>query len=293
MRPVYLPRNLEELWEILSDNPGARLYAGGTDLLVRLRKGLMAPSSLVCLERISVLKGVHDHGESLFIGACTTHHQLLNDPLIQAHFPILAKALKVLGSPPIRHMGTIGGNLVTASPAGDTLPPLCALGAEVELRSRDASRRVGIRDFIKGPGHTDLSPVEILAGAWLKKDPCYAIHHFEKIGQRKALSIAVVSMAALLQVSGSGAIERVRLAWGSVGPTVVTSDAVESALVGKPLDRRTLLEAVPLAQEAVSPIDDVRASASYRKAVSGNLLLRLLVYANKAPEPAVERKPER
>jgi len=276
MRPVFLPRTLDELWEIVSRNPEADLYAGGTDLLVRIRKGLASPASLICMERIRDLQGVRDDGDRVFIGACSTHASLLADPLLSAHFPVLTKALGVLGSPLIRNMGTFGGNIVTASPAGDTLPPLYVLGAHLEIMRWDSSRQISVEDFIHGPGSTVLSEGEILAGVWLRKEPLYNVNHFEKVGQRRALAIAVVSLAARFHVSENGLVQRARLAWGSVGPTVVTSEAVESSLVGKPLNVGTLKEAALLAREAVSPIDDVRATASYRRLVAGNLLFRLL-----------------
>jgi xanthine dehydrogenase FAD-binding subunit len=274
-RAVHLPRTLEELWGILSDQPGAAVYAGGTDLLPRLRKGTISPSSLVCLERIRDLRGVLDEGEAVFLGGCATHTELLSDPLVLEHFPVLAKGLAVLGSPHIRNMGTIGGNIVTASPAGDSLPPLYVLGAEIEVMGRGSRRRVPIRKFIQGPGKVDLSPGEIVGGVRIKKHPTYRIHHFEKVGQRNALAIAVVSMAGLIEPSERGTVKRARFAWGSVGPAVVTSEPVECFLEGKPLDEQTLSRAAALAREAVSPIDDVRATASYRREVAGNLLLRL------------------
>lgn len=286
MRPVLLPSCLDELWEILSRYPEASLYAGGTDLLVKRRKGLVAPPSLVCLERIPELRDVHDHGDRVYIGACTTHGSLLSSPLVLEHFQVLAEALRCLGSPPIRNMGTIGGNVVSASPAGDTLPPLYVLDAHLELRRRDSSRQVPVQDFIRGPGATDLHPGEILAGIWLKKPGPGWIHHFEKIGQRRALAIAVASLAALVRVSRAGLIQEVRLAWGSVAPTVAASAAVESALVGRPLEESALAEVFPLIQEALSPIDDVRASSAYRRAVSARLVLRLCRYTEGSSSPS-------
>jgi CO/xanthine dehydrogenase FAD-binding subunit len=273
--PVHLPSCLDELWETLSRYPEAVPYAGGTDLLVKLRMGRVVASSLICLERIPELRGVHDQGDRVFIGAGTTHASLLGNLLLLEHFPVLAKALRSLGSPPIRNMGTIGGNVVSASPAGDTLPPLYVLGARLELRSRDTSRQVSVRDFIRGPGATDLQPGEILAGIWLMKPGPGWIHHFEKVGQRKALAIALASLAALVRVSPHGVIQEARLAWGSVAPTVATSGALESALVGRPLEESALAGVFPLIQEALSPIDDVRASAAYRRTVSARLVLRL------------------
>ena len=287
MRRVFLANNTNELWDMLRQYPEAAIYAGGTDLLVRMRKGICDPSALICLERMDCLKGVREEGDQIFIGACTSHTALLADPIVQRSFPVLAAAISRLGSPHIRNMGTIGGNIVTASPAGDTLPPLYILGAAVEIMSMDKTRRLSLADFIRGPGHTDLKPGEILAGVWIKKDQPYNIFSLEKVGQRKALAISIASLAALLRVSGEGIIEEARLAWGSVGPTVTVSKEAESFLAGKRPEPGALGEAARIAMDAVSPIDDVRASKSYRRLVSGNLVLRLgaSVYGN-SPQPA-------
>ncbi|MBI4773714.1 MAG: xanthine dehydrogenase family protein subunit M [Deltaproteobacteria bacterium] len=277
------PRNPDELWRAMESHPDAVPFAGGTDVFVRLRKGLMAPRALLCLDRIEELKGIEDHGSHLFIGAGTTHSTALAHPLVIQFLPVLAHALRVLGSPPIRNMGTIGGNIVTASPAGDTLPPLYALGAEVELRSREGSRRCPIHEFIIGPGKTILAKNEILSGVRVRKADRYNVHHFEKVGLRNALAIALVSMAALLRISDSGEIQEVSLAWGSVGPTVVRSPEAEQILLGKTLDLRTLENAGAIVRKAVAPIDDVRAGSDYRRQVAGNLLLRLTEYSGEQP----------
>ncbi|MCX5862056.1 MAG: xanthine dehydrogenase family protein subunit M [Desulfomonile sp.] len=279
MREVFLPRTVEELWDIMENFPDAVLYAGGTDLLVQMRAGHTNPSHLVCLERVEALHGVRDEGDDVLIGAATTHSGLLENPLIRKEFPILAKGLGLLGSPPIRHMGTIGGNIVTASPAGDSLPPLYVLEAEVEIRSRTQMRRLPLKDFILGPNMVVLNEGEVLMGVWLRKQPRWNIHHYEKVGRRKAQACAIASMAALLKISDSGIIESARLAWGSVGPTVATSAEAERNLIGQPLTLETLERAAMLVEASVSPIDDIRASAEYRRAVSGALLLRLLDYS--------------
>ncbi|HOK07400.1 MAG TPA: xanthine dehydrogenase family protein subunit M [Syntrophales bacterium] len=275
MTDVLAPKTLEELWSFLENEPEGKVYAGGTDLLVwrRARGGHHGP--LICLERIDELKGVREEPGGLWIGAATTHRRLLDDPRIRDGFPVLAQALAVLGSPPVRNMGTIGGNICTASPAGDTLPPLYVLGAEVLLLFRGGERAVPVASFIKGPGLTALERGEIVSGVRIRYPAGFNRHHFEKVGQRKALAIAVASLAALMAVSASGEIEAVRLAWGSVGPTVVTSPEVEAALTGRPLCLATLREAAALAREVCRPIDDLRATAAYRRQVAGNLLLRL------------------
>ncbi len=277
-RHVFLPETLDDLFGIMEREASAVLYAGGTDLLVQLRAGEVQSTCLICLERVRALQGIADHGREIFIGAGTTHSRLLEDPILRRQFPVLFKAVSLLASPPIRHMGTIGGNIVTASPAGDTLPALYVLGAEVEIRSAGQSRRVPIGDFILGPGQVDLQRGEVLAGVWIPNNPEWDVQHYEKVGRRKAQACAVASMAALLHFSDKGKIEKARLAWGSVAPTVVTLEEVESLLKGKFLCMETLEQAAALVRQAVSPIDDIRASAAYRRSVAGNLLFRLLEY---------------
>jgi len=279
LRKVFLPTSVSEVRDILDGEPNAAFYAGGTDFLVQLRAGKTDPSCLVCLERVAGLRGIKDTGDAVRIGAGTTHVTLLNDPVIREHFPILVKAVSVLGSPPIRNMGTIGGNIVTASPAGDTLPALHVLDAEVEILSQQGARRARVSDVILGPGVVALEKTELVASIWIKKSPSWGIHHYEKVGRRKAMACAVASMAALVDVTAGGVIERARLAWGSVGPTVMTSPEVEAALVGKRLERGDLAQVAGLVERSVDPIGDVRATAEYRRIVAGALVQRLSEYA--------------
>lgn len=275
MTQVYRPESLGEFWDMREKHSEALIFAGGTDLFVKLRVLGKYPPHLIGLADVREMRSIEEQNGAVFIGANATHARLLSHPQIREHFPSLASALRSLGSPPIRNMGTIGGNICTASPAGDTLPPLYVLGAEVELRKKDGSRRLPIRQFILGPGKTALADGELLTGVWLEKDDSFTIHHFEKVGQRNALAIAIASLAALVKTTETGIIERARFAWGSVGPTVVTSQDAEDALVGLFLDRHTLHSIVPIVERSVCPIDDVRASAAYRRALAGNLVLRL------------------
>jgi CO/xanthine dehydrogenase FAD-binding subunit len=275
MKEVFLPRTLDEVWEILAKEPQVAVYAGGSDLLVKIRASALNPPCLMCLERVAELQGVRDDGKEIFIAAATTHSRLLEEPHVREHFPVLTKALSVLGSPPVRHMGTIGGNIVTASPAGDSLPPLYALDADVMIQSAEGQSRFALKEFILGPGTVDLHPGEILGGVVIRKQLRFNVHHYEKVGRRKAQACAIASMAALLDVSEDGTIRDARLAWGSVGPTVVVAPDVERRLIGAPLSVDTLKEVSHLVESAVSPIDDIRASADYRRAVAGAMLLRL------------------
>lgn len=272
-----MPQTLDELLDLKSVSNFSAILAGGTDLLVRMRNKTVHPQTLICLDQIkdNSIRNISDNEDEICIGAAVTHSRLINNPLIQQHFPVLIKALSTLGSPQIRNMGTLGGNIVTASPAGDSLPPLYVLNAQVELAGKKGLRKMPVSRFITGPGTTRLTPEEILWRIRIPKFPSYAWHHFEKVGHRKSLSIAILSMAALVELAPDHVIKAIRLAWGSVGKTVVTSPETEKRLIGKPLDPAGLIHAAEQIRREVSPISDVRASAEYRRQVAGNLLLRL------------------
>ena len=275
MNHLALPQSLDEVWTQLKQMPRAMIYNGGTDVLAA-QKGQTGCSGLICLERVAELKGVIQKGDRIGLGAGCTHARLLAEPLVRDKLPVLAQALSVLGSPPIRNMGTLGGNICTASPAGDTLPPLYALDTELELVREKGIRHIPLPEFITGPGATTLGRGEILKTVWVKEPKGYNLQYYEKVGQRNALAISLVSLAAMLNLDRQGIIRAARLAWGSVGPTIQTAPAVEKALVGHRLDRKTLDEAAFLVSSTVKPITDLRAGAEYRRMVAGRLLLRLL-----------------
>ncbi len=275
MRDVFLPRSLEKLWTYLDESPGALVFAGGTDLLVKTFNGFPEGEALVCLDRIDELKEICQQGESIWIGACATHSGMVASRLVRNTLPALWKAVGEIGSPPVRNMGTIGGNICTASPAGDTLPPLYAMKAEVEILCREGARRLPIAQFIHGPGATGLQKAEIVSAVRIPKPQGLNLQHFEKVGLRSALACSVASLAALARLSPDRVVEEVSLAWGSVAPTVFTCPQAEETLVGRPLCAASLREAAEIVRHRVRPISDVRADAEYRRTVAGNLLLRL------------------
>ncbi len=270
---VFIPETLNELWEIKKNNI---IYAGGTDILTKRRKGLIAEDkNLICIERKADIKKIEDRGNEVFIGAAATHSDIMSSEIVKKNFPILIQAIKVLGSPPIRNMGTIGGNICTASPAGDTLPPLYVLDAILDIRSMCSKRLISIKDFIKSPGVTDLKSDEILYGINIKKVPHFNFHYYEKVGQRNALSISIAGIAILAKIV-ENRIEDIKIAWGSVAPTVITSNKINNELIGKEITEQNLKSIFPLIDEVVSPISDIRASKEYRRLLAKNLLLRLL-----------------
>jgi xanthine dehydrogenase FAD-binding subunit len=274
-RPVFSPETLPELFDLLRAMPQARLMAGGTDLLVRLRHAPDDQNPLACLERIAGLGVIEEENGFIRLGAAASLAAIARHGLVRRRLPVLARAISELGSPPVRNMGTIGGNICTASPAGDTLPPLYALDALVELAGAAGARRLPLADFIRAPGKTALQPGELVTAALIPAQPAFDVNHFEKVGRRSALAVAVVSLAALVRFGSAGRVAGARIALGSVGPTVLRAGRAENALIGGKLTLAALRRAAALVREEVEPIDDIRASADYRREVAGNLLLRL------------------
>lgn len=273
---VLFPRTLSELQAMMLVNPQGQVMGGGTDLLVRFRHTGQAPPAVFCLEQLEQLQQLEWVGSEFHIGAGVTQQRLLDSEVIRTEFGVLFQALVELASPPIRHVATLVGNVCTASPAADTLPPLYVLGAEVEIIGSEGKKRIPIASFITGPGINLLQTGEVVTGVILPRQPRGTAFAYWKVGKRKAMAIAVASLAAVWKTTDEGTIQRIKLAWGSVGPTVVTVPEAEMFLTGKNLSEEALSAAGRLAMTAVSPIDDTRASADYRRRLAGNLLLKLL-----------------
>ncbi len=272
---VLFPKTLDHALDLMANVENPAVLAGGTDLLVQIRYRRKSPSTLVSLDRVEGMGEIMETDQEIIIRAGARLSHVMAHGAIQTHASVLAQAIQVLGSPQIRNMGTVGGNIMTASPAGDSLPPLYVLGAWVDLAGPEGLRRLALAEFITGPGQTALLPGEILWQVGFAKPDTGACHWFEKVGQRAALSISMVSLAALFCLDGQGAFSRVGLAWGSVGKTIVTSSETEAFLLGKRPEPDVLARAADLARAAVCPISDIRARASFRRDVAGRLLLRL------------------
>jgi CO/xanthine dehydrogenase FAD-binding subunit len=269
--PVVKPKDLSEALRYLRE--GGKPLAGGTDLLVAVRKGTESPNLLVYVGELPELRVLREEKEGLEVGAGLTHAELLAHPATE-RFPILRSVLRTIGSPAIRAMGTLGGNIVTASPAGDSLVALYLLEARVRLVSEEGERELPIWEFIVGPRKTALRQGELVRSVflpWLSGEPQ---SFFRKVGRRRALIIAIASLGALVWVR-DGRVERARLALGSVAPTVIRPKEVEEALVGRPVSPEAWEDLVPRLSAATQPISDLRASADYRRKVAGRLLLAL------------------
>lgn len=273
---VLFPQTCSELQAMIAAHPQGRIMAGGSDLLVKLRQTGQTIPAVFCLERLSELRQTGWQQAEFCIGAAVTQQQLLDNVVIQTEFSALYQALNELASPPIRHAATLVGNLCSASPAADSLPPLVVLEACVDIDGPAGRRRLPVDGFVLGPGKNCLQPGEFVRAVRLPRPSQGLVSSYHKVGKRKALAIAVASLAAAYRLAVGGEVASIRLAWGSVGPTVICSKAVEEFICGKPLTEEVLRQAGELARQAVCPIDDVRAGADYRRSLAGNLLLRLL-----------------
>jgi CO/xanthine dehydrogenase FAD-binding subunit len=273
---ILFPQTVVELQTLLSHTPGGLIMAGGTDLLVKLRKSGQLPPALFCLERLAEFQQIENTEKELFIGAGVTLQRLLECKTVKEEIPVLWQAMTGLASPPIRHVATLVGNLCTASPAGDTLPPLYVLGTLVEIERPNGRCRMPVSDFVMGPGKTALQSGEFVTGVAIPLPTPGIFSMYYKVGKRKSMAIAVASLAVLIETTEEGLVKKIKLAWGSVGPTVMTVPAVENILAGKVLSMEGLRMAGAIAAAAVNPIEDIRASAGYRRQLAGNLLLRLL-----------------
>jgi carbon-monoxide dehydrogenase medium subunit len=258
------PGTLEEALGLLAEHgPAARVIAGGTDLLLELARRVRPEVEvLVDLTRIAGLDTISLADGVLSIGPLVTHNQVIASEEVVRHALPLAQASLELGAPALRNRATVAGNLVTASPANDTITALWALGAEVVLRSAATVRRVPVRQLYTGVRRTVLEPGEILTAIEVPvRSGARGV--FVKLGQRRAQAISIVHVAAVVSFDGDTATE-VHLALGSVAPTVVSAIEAEAVLVGTRLDDDHIAEAARLAAAGVRPIDDVRATADYR-----------------------------
>jgi CO/xanthine dehydrogenase FAD-binding subunit len=255
--------------------PHAVILCGGTDVMIRMRAGALQPDVLLDVSRVETMRGIRLTGQHLEIGAATTESALLRSPLVRKHAPLLQTVLRQLGSVQIRNRGTLGGNLVNASPAADSAVPLLLYEAEVQIVGPREERRIPVEQFLTGPGQTALGPGEFVRTLRLSPAPEGAVWFYHKVGKRNALTIAIASLGLVAVLDGKR-VQEIRIAVGSVAPTPIRLRDVEDWLAGQLPDREIIAEARRRVSNAVSPISDVRATAAYRADVVGKLAARAL-----------------
>lgn len=286
MWKVYCtPTTLDDALSLLAEHgPQARVIAGGTDLLIELQRGVRRLEMLVDITRIAGLDRVYVTGDGwVHIGPNVTHHQVVASPLlVQQAFP-LALACWRVGTPQLRNRGTVAGNLITASPANDTITALWALDARLVLRSARGTRVLSLPDFYRGVRQTELAPDEMVTEIVFPRLSADQRGTFVKLALRRTHAIAVVNVAAVLTFD-RGTVARARITLGSVAPTIIRAVEAENALTGQPLCAESIAEAAELAAGVACPIDDVRSSASYRCDMVRVLVRRALVALQQGTE---------
>jgi CO/xanthine dehydrogenase FAD-binding subunit len=267
--------SLEDALGLLAAEPGAWTpFAGGTDLMVLLEAGRLPQRRFLDLWRVAELRGTTHSPDEVVIGALATYTDLLRDPVITSEFPLVAEAAKVTGATAIQNRGTVGGNIANASPAADLPPALLVYDAWIDLVSSSGSRRVPYQEFHTSYKEMDLAPTELIRGVSLSRGERYTRQTYRKVGTRRAQAISKLCFAAGLVFDDR--IRQVRIALGSVAPTVVRARHAEEALRGRSIDAHVIAEARAALSHDIAPIDDVRSTADYRLKVAGNLLEEFL-----------------
>ncbi len=276
--PDYIaPTSLAEALQMKKEQGAeARVIAGATDLILRMRDEVLSPSLLIDLRRLS-LDGIVIAGDEMRLGAFVSMSQVLESADINRLFPALPEACREFAGPPIRNRGTLGGNIVNASPAADLVPPLIAYDAAIVLSCSGGDRVLPLVEFFVGPGESVIAADEILTEIRLPLMPPLSAATFIKLGQRRSMAISQVNLATRLSVDESSVVNEARIVLGAVAPVPMRAVAAEQIISGEVLSEELLCAAAQKAREEITPISDVRASHSYRLAMTEVLVRRALL----------------
>jgi CO/xanthine dehydrogenase FAD-binding subunit len=273
---LVAPVNLEAAVSLLAKEPGRWLpIAGGTDVMVQYAAGKLRARKLISIWNLPDLRGVQVLPDEIRIGAGSTYTDIHEHEVVRSEFPLLARAARWTGGITNQNRGTLGGNIVNASPAADSLPVLLAYGADLLLVSVRGERRLAYQDFHVAYKETKLAPDELVRAICLPRRFAGHISYARKVGTRNAQAISKVCIAALAR-SDNGVVRDVRIAVGSVAPVPLRLSATEQLLEGKRIEPSTIAAAGKAAADEIRPIDDIRSTARYRAAVVGNLVAEFL-----------------
>lgn len=274
------PTTVEQAVGLLAaKGAAARVLCGGTDILIQMQAGVRRPDQLIDVKRIPQLRQVtYDAKSGLRLGAAVSCIEIDENPLMHRHYPGLTEAAHLIGSTQIQSRASVGGNLCNGSPAADTTPALMALGAVAHVVGSNGAREVAVEDFVTGPGQTVLQPGELLVEFRIPPPAPHSSDAYLRFIPRNEMDIAVVGVGAALTLDGDRCVAA-RIGLGAVGPTPILATKAAQALAGKPFDDQAIQRAATLAVEATSPIDDMRGTAEYRRAVTAVLTRRTLSIA--------------
>lgn len=270
----HRPASLAALVALRAAHPEAWLLAGGTDLGLRISDHREQPPLVICTLDVPELGIAEVTAAGMRIGAALSYRDLLALCAAEPGFAPLAGLLRRLGSRQIRGMGTLGGNLATASPIGDALPPLLALGASLRLAGPSGERAMAVEDFLTGYRETALRPDEVIRDIWIPRPAEGSLFACEKLSRRHDQDITAVGLSVALTLA-DGRVATARVAHGGLGPQVARALGAEAALAGAPFAAASFAAAAAALSAEVTPLDDLRASAGYRRQAAGNLLRRL------------------
>jgi CO/xanthine dehydrogenase FAD-binding subunit len=273
-----IPKTIEEACDLLWRAEGkAKIIAGGTDLVIGLRNGDHAPPFIIDITRIEELRKIEEINGSVSIGAAATHSEIASASLVKKYGKVLSDAASEIGSPQIRNLGTIGGNIVNASPAADTLPPLMVLNAMGRVASKEGIKEVPLVHLFKGPYQTNLKPHELLVQIIFPKLSSEVRSSFVRLARRDAMAIARMSVAIVLQIEKrKHRIENICISVGSVTPIPQRMSEAEAFLKGKSPDEEFLQKASLKISETMIQQSGIRPSTSYKKPVVEALFMRAM-----------------
>jgi CO/xanthine dehydrogenase FAD-binding subunit len=268
----FRPEDIDEALTILGHEREAVLLAGGTDLLVNMRRGKLRPQALVDIKGLEECQGIRWENGHLSVGSLTTFNQLLRSREIREHFPLLVDAARLMGCYEIRQRATIGGNVVNASPGAESGSPLAALDAQVVLRGPRGSRRMPVKDFWRGVGKTDLASGELLVRILLPRLPQGSRSAYLRRSRVQGMDLASVNVAVVVINPQRPQSREIRIAMGAVAPTPVRAGEIETLLQGQELTPQLLARMREKIQEGLAPrATSLRATPAYKKEMIGIL----------------------
>jgi CO/xanthine dehydrogenase FAD-binding subunit len=274
---LHAPETLSDALQLMARDAGVwRAFAGGTDLMVLLEFGALKNKNFLSIRHLPELRGIEITPEHVTLGALTTYTEIQRDETMRREFPLLCAAARETGGIAIQNRGTLGGNVVNASPAADSPPALLVYDAELELVSASGARRIAYRDFHTGYKQMNMRADELLQRIHLPRTTGDLKTYYRKVGTRKAQAISKICFAAGACLGSDGRIKDARLGLGSVAPTVVRCSRTEDGLRGQTPDEATIKAACATLVQEIAPIDDMRSTAQYRARVAANLLADFL-----------------
>lgn len=276
----YNAENIKEAVTLLKEHPDARIISGGSDVLIKIREGKMAGTSLVCIRDIKEIKGVNlmESGD-IYIGAGTAFSSITNDPVIKEHIPVLGEAVDQVGGPQVRNIGTIGGNVCNGAVSADSAPALFSLNAMLRIADGTGGRMVPIQDFYLGPGRVDLHQGDVLTHIVIPGKEYQGYQgHYIKYAMRNAMDIATLSCCAVSRIDREKMVlEDVRITFGVAAPVPCRCTETEQALKGMKVGEELYSKAEELVRQEIHPRDSWRASRDFRIQIGGEIAKRALM----------------